>query len=153
MVFNWPHTGRLRKRDNLLSGEGEGEEPNYNGEKACSSRNNSRLSAILYFSIHYAIVWTYSNSESNWYLTAKNQYPPPPHKIETNIPRKGLARPKSQFPHSRVSLSEISHDRSAYIFSYRKYVDWFWEYINRSQTHECGNWDLGCAIPRNWIHK
>jgi hypothetical protein len=22
-----------------------------------------------------------------------------------------------------------------------------WEYINRSQTHECGNWDFGQAIP------
>jgi hypothetical protein len=22
-----------------------------------------------------------------------------------------------------------------------------WEYINRSRTHECGNWDCGCAIP------
>jgi hypothetical protein len=22
-----------------------------------------------------------------------------------------------------------------------------WEYINRSQTHECGNWDCGRAIP------
>jgi hypothetical protein len=28
-----------------------------------------------------------------------------------------------------------------------------WEYINRSQTHECGNWDWGRAIPRKEIHK
>ncbi len=28
-----------------------------------------------------------------------------------------------------------------------------WEYINRSQTHECGNWDWGRAIPRKGIHK
>ena len=26
-------------------------------------------------------------------------------------------------------------------------------YINRSQTHECGNWDWGRAIPRKGIHK
>ena len=39
-----------------------------------------------------------------------------------------------------------SHDRSAYS-SAGKYVDWSWEYINRSQTHECGNWDWGRAIP------
>ncbi len=32
-------------------------------------------------------------------------------------------------------------------------LDWSWEYINRSQTHECGNWDWGRAIPRKWIHK
>jgi hypothetical protein len=28
-----------------------------------------------------------------------------------------------------------------------------WEYINRSQAHECGNWDWGRAIPRKGIHK
>ncbi len=26
------------------------------------------------------------------------------------------------------------------LFCWRKYVDWSWEYINRSKTHECGNW-------------
>ncbi len=26
-------------------------------------------------------------------------------------------------------------------FCWRKYVDRSWKYINRSQTHECGNWD------------
>ncbi len=26
-------------------------------------------------------------------------------------------------------------------------------YKNRSQTHECGNWDWGRAIPRKGIHK
>ncbi len=26
-------------------------------------------------------------------------------------------------------------------------------YINRAQTHECGNWDCGRAIPRKGIHK
>jgi hypothetical protein len=31
----------------------------------------------------------------------KEQY----RKFETNIPRKGIARPQSQFPHSRVSVS------------------------------------------------
>jgi hypothetical protein len=28
-----------------------------------------------------------------------------------------------------------------------------WKYINRSQTHECGNWDWGRAIPRKGIQK
>jgi hypothetical protein len=27
------------------------------------------------------------------------------------------------------------------------------EYINRSQAHECGNWDSGRAIPFLGIHK
>ncbi len=35
----------------------------------------------------------------------------------------------------------------------RKYVDRFWEYINRPQTHECGNGDWGRTIPFLWIHK
>ncbi len=34
-----------------------------------------------------------------------------------------------------------------------KYVDRSWDYINHSQTHECGNWDWGRAIPRKGIHK
>jgi hypothetical protein len=42
--------------------------------------------------------------------TAKNQY----RKFETNIPRKRIARPQSQFPHSCVCERFIySHDRSA----------------------------------------
>ncbi len=28
-----------------------------------------------------------------------------------------------------------------------------WEHINRSQTHECGNWDWGHAIPIKGINK
>ncbi len=38
-------------------------------------------------------------------------------------------------------------------FCWRKYVDQSWEYINRSQTYECGNWGWGRAIPRKGIHK
>ncbi len=34
-------------------------------------------------------------------------------------------------------------------FAAAKYV----EYINLSQTHECGNWDWGRAIPKKGIHK
>ncbi len=28
-----------------------------------------------------------------------------------------------------------------------------WNYINRSQTHKCGNWNWGRTIPRKRIHK
>jgi hypothetical protein len=59
-----------------------------------------------------------------------------------NIPRKGIARSQSQFPYSCVCERYIySHDQSAYIFCCRKYADLSWEYIDRSQKHECGNWD------------
>jgi hypothetical protein len=39
------------------------------------------------------------------------------------------------------------------LFCWRKYVDWSWEYINRSKTHECGTWGWGRAIPRKGIYK
>jgi hypothetical protein len=45
-----------------------------------------------------------------------------------------------------------SQDRSAYSAAW-KYVDRSCKYINRSQTHECGNWDWGPAIPFLGIHK
>ncbi len=74
-----------------------------------------------------------------WNHTAKRLY----RKFETNVPRKGIARPQSQFPHSCVCERFIySHNRPAYSAA-RKYLDRYWKYINRSQTHECGNWDWG----------
>ncbi len=39
------------------------------------------------------------------------------------------------------------------LFCWRKYVDRSWEYINRSQTQECGNRGWGRAIPRKGIYK
>jgi hypothetical protein len=42
-----------------------------------------------------------------------------------------------------------SNDRSAYSAAGNMWPD----PINRSQTHECGNWDWGRAISRNGIHK
>ncbi len=66
--------------------------------------------------------------------TAKNQY----RKFETNIPRKGIVRPQSQFPHSCVCQRFIySHDRSAYspagnigpiMGIYKSFTDtWMWK--------------------------
>ncbi len=43
-------------------------------------------------------------------------------------------------------------DRSTYSCE-GKYADGSWEYVNHSQTHGCGNWDWGRAIPRKVIHK
>ncbi len=81
--------------------------------------------------------------------TEKTQY----RKFEANVPRKGIARPQSNLPNSRVCERFIySHNRSAYSAA-GKYVGWSWEYINRSQIHECGHWDWGCAIPFLGTHK
>ncbi len=43
--------------------------------------------------------------------------------------------------------------RSVCLLCWRKYLYRSWDYINRSQTHECWNWGWGSAIPRKGIHK
>jgi hypothetical protein len=73
-------------------------------------------------------------------------------KFETNIPRKGIVRPQSQFPHSCVCERFIySHDQSAYSAA-GKYVDRSWDYINRSQTPERGIWTKAAQFPFLGIH-
>jgi hypothetical protein len=68
--------------------------------------------------------------------TAKTQY----QKFEI-FPEKELHSLSPNF-HIHVSLSAlyVFQDLSAYSAA-GKYVDRPWEHINRSQTHECGNWD------------
>ncbi len=62
----------------------------------------------------------------------------------------GVSVPVSTF----MSLCAIYiFPRSVCLFCWRKYVNRSWDYINRSQTHECENWDWGRAIPRRGIHK
>ncbi len=68
-------------------------------------------------------------------------------KFEANIPRKGISGPQSQFSDSCV-CERIIIPRWSCRFCWRKYVDRSWEYVNRSQTHECRNWGWGRAIPR-----
>ncbi len=53
-----------------------------------------------------------------------------------------------------IYLWEIIYfqDQSAYSAA-GKHVDRSLEYINHSQTQECGNWDWGRAFPRKGIHK
>jgi hypothetical protein len=75
------------------------------------------------------------------YCTAKTKY----RNFETNIPRKGVSVPISTFMRLWVIYK---FPRSVCLFCWRKYVDRSWDYINRSQTHECGNWGWGRAIPR-----
>ncbi len=59
----------------------------------------------------------------------------------------------SSFTHISVrDLYVYYQDQSAYSAAW-KGVDRSWEYINCSQTHECGNWDWGRAVPRKGIHK
>jgi hypothetical protein len=55
--------------------------------------------------------------------------------------------------HIHVSVIDLEFRQSICLFCSRKYVDQSWEYINRSQTHECGKRKWGSAIPRKGIHK
>ncbi len=81
--------------------------------------------------------------------------------FEINIPRKWIARPHCQCPHSCVCEQFMYfQDHSAA----RKYED-LRKYINRSHTHECGNWDtrpctsfsgntqMGFSLQCRWFRK
>jgi hypothetical protein len=62
------------------------------------------------------------------------------------IPRKGTARPRSQFPHPCVCERSIHiFPRSAHLFSCSRIGRPI--RINRSQKHECRFWDCSRAIP------
>ncbi len=83
------------------------------------------------------------------HLTAKTKC----RKFETNNPRKGISGSQSQFPHSCVCERIIySHDGSAFSAGGNMWTDPGNICINRSQTHECGNWGWGSAIPRKGIY-
>jgi hypothetical protein len=76
--------------------------------------------------------------------TAKTQY----RKFKTNIPEKELHGHSPNF-HIHVSVSDLYiFPGSVHIFSCSRIGrSTSREYINRSQTHECGYWDCGRAIP------
>ncbi len=54
----------------------------------------------------------------------------------------------NSYTHSHISVRDLYISRiSLSIFAAAKYVEWSGEYINRSQTYECGNWDCGAQCP------
>jgi hypothetical protein len=66
-------------------------------------------------------------------FTAKTQY----RKFETNISRKGMRSLSPNF-HIHASVSDLYIPTIGLTISATgKYVDRSWEYLNRSQTHEC----------------
>ncbi len=69
----------------------------------------------------------------------------PKNELHGHSPNFHLHVPRSYLYISTIDLPTV--------FRCRKYVDRSWECINHSQTHECGNWDWGHAIPRKSIHK
>ncbi len=63
------------------------------------------------------------------------------------IPRKGIARPQSQYPYPCVCERFIySHVRSTYCPAAEQ-ADRSGKFIDRSQKHEYRNWDCSCAVP------
>ena len=63
------------------------------------------------------------------------------------IPRKGIARPQSQFPHLCVCERSIYYHVRTIYFPAAVLADRSGEYINRSQKYECWNWDCSRAVP------
>ncbi len=59
----------------------------------------------------------------------------------------------SQFLHTYICERFIYFQDRSVFFAPAKYVDWSWEYINRSQTHKFRNWDWGRTISFQEIHK
>ncbi len=51
--------------------------------------------------------------------------------------------PKTLHQKAQIKLARIS--------AAGKYVDRSWEHINCSQSHECGNWERGRAIPKEAV--
>ncbi len=68
-------------------------------------------------------------------------------KFKTYIPRKGISGLSPNF-HIHVSMSELYIPTMGLPVLLEKICRLSWEYRNRSQTHECGNWGWGRAIPR-----
>ncbi len=67
------------------------------------------------------------------------------------FPEKEMRGHSSNF-HINVSVSDLNVPTiDLPILLQEKYVDRSWEYTNRWQTYECGNWDWGRAIPRKGI--
>ncbi len=81
--------------------------------------------------INYCMLTVQSELERN---KGRRLYPTLHRKFETCIPRNETARPCSQFLHSCICEGFI-------FFQERSPAVWSWEYINRSQIHECGNWE------------
>ncbi len=108
--------------------------------------------AIVQCALYFTFLSTCSSSGragGPWLLHCKDKMP----KIWTKYYQKrniGVSVPFSTF---MCLWANYIFPQWVCLFCRRKYVDRSWEYINRSQTHECGNWGWGRAIPRKGIYK
>ncbi len=60
------------------------------------------------------------------------------------IPSKGIARPQSQFPHSCAIYKFLGSVHTHIFLQQNRQTD-CGNVLIAPQTHECGNWDWGCA--------
>ncbi len=111
------------------------------GESHCR-RLEKKLSTLPIF---YMWVLLYKSSLS--IVHCKGTVP----KLETNIPQNETARPRS---HDHISVSIYIIPQSVCLFGCSKEgrTD-IGDYINRSQKHECGNWEQGRQVSFLGIHK
>jgi hypothetical protein len=132
MLLSWPYLIEFQR--GLVPGVPAAEQPQ--GQACCcisSWRDNSSCHATA-SQLPPAFSWRWAQSHL-WQLAlirrtatvkpmyscpAKNQY----QKFKTNIPRKGIARPHSQFPHSCVcELFIYYHGQSDYSAAGNKWTD------------------------------
>ncbi len=128
------------------------------GGWACQRRMLSHVTWACSARWRRAAVWTRppSCSTRSWppgralsLMHCKDKMP----KILNNYSQKrniGVSVPISTF---MCLWANYIYPRWVCLFCWRKYVDRSWEYMNRSQTQECGNWGWGRAIPRKGIYK
>ncbi len=89
----------------------------------------SIVANILYFSRRQNVVWRPNGHPLQW-------------KFDLCSPRKESVHPQSQSPHSCLCEQFIY----SHLFPAAEKADRPWEYINRSQKHECRNWDWCRAV-------
>ncbi len=95
---------------------------------------------LLLYNLHWQLICGSYSTQTIRNYTAKQ--------FRLYIPFLGIARPQPQFLHSCVCERFINvFPGSVHIFPLAETAAPLWEYIIRSQTHECGNWDWGPDIP------
>ncbi len=96
--------------------------------------------------VHWSFWWVYVTKYRGYMITLQRQNAKNLKQIFPEKEYRGLS-PNIHI-HVSACVANYIFPRWVCLFCWRKYVDQSLEYINRSQTHECGNWGWGRAIPR-----
>ncbi len=82
--------------------------------------------------------WQCSTSSSTFSCSLQRNF-------DLCIPRKGNVCLSPNF-HIHVSVSDLYIPSIGHLFPAAEWADRSWEYMNRTQKHECRNWDWGRAV-------